>query len=75
MPADEQAYVVEDLERYFEIVDATSEVPIEGMTHKLLSDGRALVYDAMLAGGRTRAFLVKEYPNLAFVAWREGAVR
>jgi hypothetical protein len=65
----------EDLERYFEIVDARTEAPIEGMIHKPSSDGQALVYDATLAGGKTRVFSVKDHPNLAFVAWREGDVR
>lgn len=65
----------EDLERYFEIVDAKTDTPIEGMTYNLLSDGQAVVYDATLAGGRTRAFSVKDHPDLAFVAWREGDVR
>ena len=65
----------EDLERYFEIVDARTEAPIEGMTHKLSSDGRVLIDDATLAGGKTRAFSLKEHPNLAFVAWLKGDIR
>jgi len=65
----------EDLERYFEIVDARTEAPIAGMTYKLSSDGRPLVHDANLAGGRTRAFSLKDHPNLVFVAWRVGDVR
>ncbi|QCP53567.1 hypothetical protein FAZ95_31500 [Trinickia violacea] len=72
-PATEDAD--EDLEHYFEIVDAKTEAPIEGMTYKLSSSGQSLVYDATLSGGRTRAFSMKEHPNLAFVAWREGDVR
>lgn len=63
------------LERYFEIVDAKTGTPVEGMTHKLLSNGHALAYDATLAGGKTRAFSLKDHPDLTFVAWIEGDVR
>ncbi|WP_296650109.1 hypothetical protein [Paraburkholderia sp.] len=65
----------EDLEHYFEIVDAKTGAPVEGMTYKLSSDGQALVYDAALESGRTHAFSVKDHPNLVFVAWFEGDVR
>ena len=65
----------EHLEHYFELVDATTGAPVEGMAYKLSSDGQCLVDNATLARGRTRAFSLKECPNLAFVAWREGDVR
>jgi hypothetical protein len=48
---------------------------IAGMIHKLSSDRQAVVKDAMLVCGRTRAFSVKDHPNLTFVAWHEGDVR
>lgn len=65
----------EDLELYFEIVDAITDTPIEGMTHTLSSDGQVLVFDNTLIGGKTRAFSVKDHPNLSFVAWRAGDAR
>jgi uncharacterized Zn-binding protein involved in type VI secretion len=37
--SDGPTHADEGLERYFEIVDGKTEAPIEGMTHKLLSDG------------------------------------
>jgi hypothetical protein len=45
------------------------------MTYMLSSNGQSLLSGAMLAGGKTRAFSLKEHPNLAFVSWREGDVR
>jgi hypothetical protein len=65
----------EDLERYFEIIDAKTGAPVDGMTYMLSSNGQSLLSGAMLAGGKTRAFSLKEHPNLAFVSWREGDVR
>lgn len=65
----------DDLECYFEIVESTSQAPVEGMAYRLSSDGRALVHDAALEGGRTRAFSVKDHPKLAVVAWHQGEVR
>jgi hypothetical protein len=65
----------EELEHYFEIVDAKTEAPIEGITYKISSNGQSLVHDTTLAGGKTPAFSLKEHPNLTFVAWRQGDVR
>ena len=65
----------DELEQYFEIVDAWTEEPVEGMTYKLSNDGRTVIHDAPLAGGKTQAVLVKDHPNLLFVALREGSVR
>ncbi|EDT42459.1 hypothetical protein BamMEX5DRAFT_1748 [Burkholderia ambifaria MEX-5] len=67
--------VDEDLERYFEICDAVTGSPVEGMIYTLSSDEQFLVDGAALRGGKTRAFSLKEHPNLVFVTWREGAVR
>jgi len=75
LPVLDSADEDEELECYFEIVDAMTGAPIEGMSHKVSSNGQAVVYSATLAGGRTRAFLLNTYPNLAFVAWREGPKR
>ncbi len=65
----------EDLECYYEIVDAKTGQPVEGMTYKLLSDSRTLVDGAPLADGRTRSFPLKDHPNLTFIAWHEGNAR
>jgi hypothetical protein len=65
----------DELEQHFEIVDARTEKPIEGMTYKLSNDGRTVIHDAPLTEGKTRAVLVKDHRNLLFVAWRKGSVR
>ncbi|RQS22550.1 hypothetical protein [Burkholderia sp. Bp8998] len=70
-----QGDVDENLERYFEICDAMTGALVEGMTYTLSSDEQSLVYEAVLTGGKTHAFSLKEHPNLVFVAWREGDVR
>jgi hypothetical protein len=67
--------VDEDLERYFEICDAVTGSPVEGMIYTLSSDEQFLVHGAALRGGKTRAFSLKEHPNLVFVTWRDGDVR
>jgi hypothetical protein len=66
--------VHDELEHYFEIVDATTGAPIEGMTYKLLSDGVSLVDNESLAG-KTMVLSKNDYPNLSFIAWRTGDVR
>ncbi|RQR29120.1 PAAR domain-containing protein [Burkholderia sp. Bp9143] len=65
----------EDLEHFFEIVDAVSGKPVEGMNYKVRSNGRTLVDNAPLAHGRTQSFSMKAHPDLTVVAWRAGAVR
>ncbi|MGF7186977.1 hypothetical protein JOE11_000004 [Robbsia andropogonis] len=65
----------ENLEYYVEFVDSKTGTPIEGMTHKVYSNGEVLVSDEPLEAGKTRAFLLKEHPNLNVVAWIEGGVR
>ncbi|MCC8403197.1 hypothetical protein LJ655_15090 [Paraburkholderia sp. MMS20-SJTN17] len=66
----------DELEHYFEIVDATTYTPIEGMTYKLLSDdGVSLVDNESLVAGKTMPLSKKIYPNLSFIAWRNGDVR
>jgi hypothetical protein len=64
-----------DLECYYEIVEAKSGKPVEGMTYALSSNGRVLVDNAPLTDGRTRSFAMKDHPRLTIVAWREGDVR
>ena len=71
----EQGDATDELEHYFEIADAVTGAPIEGMTYKLFSDGIPLVDDKSLVTGKTMAFSKKEHPNLTFVAWRTGDVR
>ncbi|APR34196.1 PAAR domain-containing protein [Paraburkholderia sp. SOS3] len=65
----------EHLEQYFEIVDAWTKEPVEGMTYKLLNNGATVIYDAPLVGGKTQAVSVKDSSNLRFVAWHSGSVR
>jgi uncharacterized Zn-binding protein involved in type VI secretion len=69
------SFAHDELEHYFEIVDASTGTPIEGMTYKLLSDGVSLADDALLEAGKTMAFLRNDHPNLSLVAWRTGDVR
>lgn len=65
----------EDLECYYEFVLERTGKPVEGMAYKLLSDGHTLIDNASLVDGRTRAFTLKNHPNLKLVAWRRGDVR
>lgn len=65
----------DELEHYFEIVDATTGAPIEGMTYTLLSNGNWLVDSESLATGRTAIVSKADHPNLTFIAWRTGDVR
>jgi uncharacterized Zn-binding protein involved in type VI secretion len=65
----------EDAECFFEIVDADSGKPVEGMSYKLLSNGRTLVDRVPLVHGRTLSFSMKAHPGLTVVAWRTGDVR
>jgi hypothetical protein len=65
----------DELEHYFEIVDAASGLPVEGMTYKLLSDGVPLVDNESLTAGKTMALSKSEHPNLSLIAWRTGDVR
>ncbi|WP_230684369.1 PAAR domain-containing protein [Burkholderia cepacia] len=65
----------DDVEQFFEIVDAITGKPVEGMNCKVLSNGYTLVDDVPLVHGTTRSFSVKMHPNLSFVAWRTGGAR
>jgi hypothetical protein len=65
----------DELEHYFEVVDASTGMSIEGMTYKLLSDGVSLVDNASLEAGKTMAFSKNDHPNLSLVAWHTGDVR
>ncbi|GAA7758992.1 MULTISPECIES: hypothetical protein [Cupriavidus] len=65
----------ENLECYYEIVDARTGNPVEGMTYKLSSDSGTLVDRTPLTDGKTRSFPVKDLPNLTFVAWHAGDAR
>ncbi|TDN61605.1 PAAR domain-containing protein [Paraburkholderia sp. BL10I2N1] len=73
--AAQSAIAADKLEHYFEITDALTGAPIEGMTYKLFSKGVALVGDKALVAGKTMAFSKNEHPDLTFIAWRPGDVR
>jgi uncharacterized Zn-binding protein involved in type VI secretion len=65
----------DELDHYFEIVDAATGIPVEGMTYKLLSDGVLLVDSESLVAGKTMVFSMNDHPNLSPIAWRTGDVR
>lgn len=65
----------DDFEHFFEIADAISGKPVEGMSYKVLGNGCTLVNDVPLAYGRTRSFPMKTYPDLTVIVWRTGNVR
>ncbi|WP_330995688.1 PAAR domain-containing protein [Burkholderia territorii] len=65
----------DDIEHFFEIVDAISGKPVEGMSYKVSSNGCTLVDDVPLVHGRTRSFPMKTYPDLTVIVWRTGGVR
>lgn len=64
-----------ELEHFFEIVDAATNAPVEGMSYKLLSDGVLLADNASLTLGKTMMVSRKEHPNLTFIAWCDGDTR
>ncbi len=63
---------IEDHEIVFEIVDAKTGSPVEGMTYKLASGGRTLLDSKTLDNGTTKPYTINEHPNLSFVAWIKG---
>lgn len=65
----------DDLELYYEIVDAQTEAPIDGMTYKLLSGDHVLVSDKAFSDGKTLTFPAKDHLNLSLIAWKSGGVR
>ncbi|WP_236654902.1 PAAR domain-containing protein [Burkholderia pyrrocinia] len=65
----------DDIEQFFEIVDAITRKPVEGLRCKVLSNGYTLVDDVPLVHGRTRSFSMKMHPNISVVAWRTGGAR
>lgn len=65
---------IEDLEIYFEVVDAKTDEPVPGLFHTLLSNGEALV-DGQPLSGKTKAVSIHAYPDLEFVAWNGGPTR
>jgi uncharacterized Zn-binding protein involved in type VI secretion len=68
-------YADDELEHYFEMVDAVAGAPVEGMTYTLLSDGYALVNSEWLVAGKTMAVSRSHHPDLSMIAWRSGSVR
>jgi uncharacterized Zn-binding protein involved in type VI secretion len=68
-------YAYDEFEHYFEIVDANTGAPIEGMTYMLISDGLSLANSESLMAGKTIAVSKTDHPNLTFIAWREGSAR
>ncbi|WP_084687778.1 PAAR domain-containing protein [Paraburkholderia oxyphila] len=65
----------DELEHYFELLDAISGAPIDGMTYTLFSDGVALFNSELLASGKTAMVSKATHPDLTFIAWRTGSVR
>lgn len=65
----------EDLERYFEIVDAKTGAPVDRMVYNLSRLGECIVSDERLANGTTRSVPESDSSDLSFVAWTEGNVR
>lgn len=64
---------VEEHEILYEVVDAESGEPVEGMTYKLISNGKTLLDSQPLRNGKSESRSFNEHPNLNFVAWIEGA--
>jgi hypothetical protein len=63
---------IEEHEIVYEIVDAKTGSPVEGMTYKLASGGRTLLDSKALDNGTTKPYSINEHPNLSFVAWIKG---
>jgi uncharacterized Zn-binding protein involved in type VI secretion len=61
---------VEELEQYFEVIDATTGEPVQGLLYKLAREGHAIEDGAMLDNGRTRGLPMADYKGpLEFTAW------
>lgn len=66
---------IEELEIMYEIVEAQTGKPIEGMTYKLISGSNILLDGQKLEGGKTKDYSVNKHPNLNFIAWIQGSTR
>ncbi|MFC5772361.1 hypothetical protein [Thauera sinica] len=62
-------------EIFFEIIDATTNQPINGMAYKLVNENGVVAESQKLTNGKTSSFSLKEHPNLTFIAWHDGDVR
>ena len=72
-----QPYAEHDVEEHeimYEIVEAETENPIEGMTYKLTSGSEILLDGQQLEGGKTKAYSVYEHPTLNFIVWISGTL-
>ena len=66
-----RAYSGHEIEEY-EIVDAKTENPVEGMTYKLISGSGTRLDAQTLENGRTKPYAINEHPDLSFIAWIKG---
>jgi uncharacterized Zn-binding protein involved in type VI secretion len=55
----------QDLETYWEIVDAKTNAPVQGMTYKLFHGDDVVISDATLSG-QTHPLPVPDYPSVVF---------
>lgn len=65
-------HAIEEHEIVYEIVDAATGSPVEGMTYKLMSAGNTLLDSQALENGRSKACSLNEHPSLIFIAWIKG---
>lgn len=71
-----RAYAGHEMEEHeilYEIVDAKTENPVEGITYKLTSGSGTLLDAQTLENGRTKPYSINGHPSLVFIAWIKGA--
>lgn len=56
----------------YEIVDAKTGNPIEGITYKLTSGSGTLLDAQTLENGTAKPYSINEHPDVSFIAWIKG---
>lgn len=65
-------HAIEEHEIMYEIVDAKTEKPVDGMTYQITSDNKTLLDERKLEDGGSESCSIIEHPSLNFIAWIKG---
>ncbi|MBQ1761876.1 MAG: PAAR domain-containing protein [Aquincola sp.] len=68
-------HLTEEYEIIYEIVDAKTEKPVDGLLYKITSGGKSLLDGQKLEEGRSKPYSVNEHPALSFIAWMKGEAK
>jgi uncharacterized Zn-binding protein involved in type VI secretion len=70
VPVANQQEANDELEQYFEFIDASTGKPVSGLQYKIEKEGVLLLDNATLSEGKTQTFSMKEHPDeLSLTAW------